>query len=330
MGDFDGGGPPHGGGSNAFREGRAPARDGMPLEVANLSVELGGRAVLEDVSFSARTGRIGAVLGPNGAGKSTLFRAILGLLAPTSGGARVLGVASSALTAKDRARVAYVPETHAEQPSARVDELEELRASLYPSFDRGTFRSIAADFGLRRDARVRDLSRGQRAGLLVALALAQRPELLLLDDPTLGLDPLARRRVVDALLAYARGAVGTLVFASHELGDVERIADDVVFLTEGRVRAADSLLELVEQSCAVSVPGPASRAALAAIDGVLRIDERRDGLSVVVFGTDDARVQTIAEVSRVVGADVGEPMPISFEECALSLLAPRPRAEIFS
>lgn len=321
---------PDGPGSSAFRSVPTPASLGAPLSVERLSVELGGRTILDDVSFTAHAGRIAAVLGPNGAGKSTLFRALLGLVAPTAGGSHVLGVPSNALSASDRARIAYVPETHAEQPSARIDDLEELRTALYPGFDRGVFQSIAADFSLRRDARVRELSRGQRAGLLVALALAQRPALLLLDDPTLGLDPLARRRVVDALLAYGRGAVGTLVFASHELGDVERIADDVVVLTDGRVRAADGLADLVERTCGVTVSSPASRAAIAAIDGVLRVEQQRDGLSIVVFGTSAARDQTLADVARVAGAAIGEPTPISFEECALALLAPRPRAEIFS
>lgn len=300
------------------------------VDVTRLTVELGGRAVLSDVSFAAREQRITAVLGPNGAGKSTLFRALLGLVAPTSGGATVFGAPASDLSAADRARVAYVPETHAEQPSARVDDLEALRAALYPRFDRRMFRGIAADFGLRRDARVRDLARGQRAGLVVALALAQRPDLLLLDDPTLGLDPVARRSVVDALLSYGRSAAGTLVFASHELADVERIADDVVFLADGQVRAADSLAELVEQSCSVALPADVSRAAIAAIDGVVRVERGAVGVSVVVFGSGAARQHTLARVAEIAGGDVGAPTPISFEECALSLLGARAQSEIFS
>ncbi|MFO0548684.1 MAG: ABC transporter ATP-binding protein [Polyangiaceae bacterium] len=300
------------------------------VEAEGLSLSYGGRPILHAVSLRARPGRISAILGPNGAGKSTLFRALLGLESVSSGSARLLGRDSRELGPRELSRIAFVPETHVEEPRARIRELVELRSALYPQFDRDMFAELAATFGLRREARIRELSRGQRAGVVVSLALAQDPELLLLDDPTLGLDPVARRLVIDALLGYARDKAGALVFASHDLGDVERIADDVVVLSEGSVRAAGQLSDIVDRACAVTVAATTSRVRLTAIAGVLRVEPRRDALHVVVYGERETRRDALARIERESGGLLGEPAPLSFEDCALSLLRPSSHLESLS
>lgn len=291
------------------------------VEVHDLTVRYGDTVALAGVSLSAPRGRVLAVVGKNGAGKSTLFRALLGLIPVERGELRLLGLPSRTLSATDRARVAFVSERHAELGHARVDELARLRASLYPAFDAGLFASLTAEAEVRATARVGELSRGQRAIVCVGLALAQRPELLLLDDPTLGLDPLARRRVMQALLSATRSEAVTVLFASHELADVERVADDVLLLARGHGSLAVSLEDFVADACVALLPSACDRAALSEVQGVLWVWPRRHGLEVVVRGDEHERDATLGALARIAATEVETPRPVSFEELALAWLA---------
>lgn len=291
------------------------------VEVDDLTVRYGDTLALAGVSLTVERGRVLAVVGKNGAGKSTLFRALLGLVPVERGELRLLGRPSRTLSAQDRERVAFVSERHAELGHARIEELGRLRASLYPSFDAALFSSLLAEAEVRRTARIGELSRGQRAIVCVGLALAQRPELLLLDDPTLGLDPLARRRVMQALLSVTRSEAVTVLFASHELADVERVADDVLLLARGRGSLALPLEDFVADACVVLLPPGAERRALAEVDGVLWVWPRRHGLEVVVRGAEPARRETVTALARVAATEIEAPRPVSFEELALAWLA---------
>jgi len=291
------------------------------VEVHDLTVRYGDTVALAEVSLTVARGRVLAVVGKNGAGKSTLFRALLGLVPVEQGELRLLGRPSRTLSAQDRGRVAFVSERHAELGHARIEELGRLRASLYPSFDGQLFASLLAEAEVRGRTRIGELSRGQRAIVCVGLALAQRPELLLLDDPTLGLDPLARRRVMQALLSATRSEAVTVLFASHELADVERVADDVLLLSRGRGSLAIPLEDFVADACVVPLPSATDRSALAEIEGVLWVWPRRNGLEVVVRGSERERHATVAALARVADADLQAPRAVSFEELALAWLA---------
>lgn len=286
----------------------------------DLHVSLGGRAVLEGVDVTAERGRVLAVLGHNGAGKSTLLRSCLGLCPATRGQAFILGRASDELGPDELVRLAYVPETHAERTGAAVGEVVELRAALYPRFDHEKFNELAASFRLERAARVGTLSRGQRAGLVLSLALAQRPELLLLDDPTLGLDPPSRRRVLEAIVGFGREPEQAVVVASHDLADIERIADDVAIISSGRVIVASELTDLVESVFATTVRPALPARALDGLAGLLRIDVRQGETRLLVRQSDRGSLE---EVARRAGVELTEPWTVSFEEVATSLLEAR-------
>ncbi len=294
-----------------------------PVVVArDLTVFYGAEAALEDLSFSIDQGRVLAVVGANGAGKSTLFRALLGFIPSERGTARLFGRAPHALTNDDRSKIAYVSERHSELGHARVSELAKFRASIYPRFDSSLFETLLTELDLPRGGVIGELSRGQRAGVVVSLAIAQRPDLLLLDDPTLGLDPLARRRIIQAVLAATRERPLTVLIATHELADVERIADDVVLLARGRGAVAVEMESFVSDACVLGVLQRVDGASLAAIEGVLHVWQKRDGHEVVVRGDASERELTRSRVAELVGREISS-RPVGFEELALAWLARR-------
>lgn len=291
------------------------------ISVADLRLAYGARRVIDDLSFEVMQGRTLTLIGPNGAGKSTLFRALVGLHTSELGRIQVLGCDAQSLKPQVLSRLAFVPETHAEEPSLRVEELVSYRAALYPHFDRAFFGELAADFALRKDARVRELSRGQRAGLVVGLAIAQKPDLLLLDDPLLGLDPLARRRIVEAILSRTAEGEGTTVMAAHELGDIERVTDDVIFLGRGHGRSLGSLTDLLDRVRLVRVAPNTSIASLEALPDVFAVDVKRECIEVVIERT-DVRAQLLA-----LDPEASLDEAISFEGVVLAWLAHETRKE---
>ncbi len=290
------------------------------VEVHDLTVRYGEVVALEGLSFQVERGRVLAIVGSNGAGKSTLFRALLGLVPVAEGSARLLGASAPRLGHVDRARIAFVSERHTELEHLRVRDLARFRAEMYPRFDAAGFVALAEELHLPLGTPFGALSRGQRGAALVSLALAQRPELLLLDDPTLGLDPLARRRIVQAVLGASRERAITIVLATHELADVERIADDLVLLTRGRASPAMTLESFVSDACSVDVPRTTPLEAIQELEGVLHVWPRRGAHQVVIRGDEVARARITRALARVAQVELS-PRLVTFEEVALAWLA---------
>lgn len=293
------------------------------VRLRGATVRYGGKVALDDVSFSVETGRHLAIVGANGAGKSTLFRAMTGLQSLDAGEATVLGCPAERLGEAVRRRVAYVPETHPELAGARVLDVVAFRRQFYPSFDEPLFRDLTSPVGLGRSTRFGELSRGQRALVVVGLAIAQAPDVLLLDDPSLGLDPLARRRIVQAILAAARDRALTVIHATHEITDVERVADDILLLSRGRVACdAEEIEGFVARSAAVRVPPGAPREAIEELDSVLHVWPRRDHLEVILSG-DEPALRSACTTLAILSGSSGElsPRPVSLEEVTLAWLA---------
>jgi ABC-2 type transport system ATP-binding protein len=218
-----------------------PSPTPSALEVRDLTVHLGGTAVLDGLSLSARTGALTALLGPNGAGKTTLLRCCTGLVTPDGGSVRVLGRAPG--SPEVTAAVGLMPQSTGAWSGIRAGELLGYLASLYAHpLD---VAALVARLGIGSYARTpyRRLSGGQQQAVNLAGALVGRPELVFLDEPTAGMDPHARRATWD-LLRELRTAGVTVVLTTHAMDEAAALADQVWMIDRGRVAASGTVAEL--------------------------------------------------------------------------------------
>lgn len=205
------------------------------IETDALVLSYGRKRALDDLTLRIPRGRIHAIVGANGAGKSSLFRILLGMQSPTRGDARILGRDCASLTEQDRARIGFVNEEHSLPLWLRVDEVVAMQRRMYPRWNEARYLNIVGHFNVLPDQRVRELSRGERAGLNLAMAMAQQPELLLLDEPTLGLDVVAKRAFLEAVLVAVEGSDCTIIYCSHQMDEIERLADNLIVFERGKL-----------------------------------------------------------------------------------------------
>lgn len=206
------------------------------IETTELGKSFNGRRVLRDINLTVPRGSIFGFIGPNGAGKTTTIRLILGLLQPSSGSAQVLGLDSRTQGIDIRNKVGYVAEDNHFYPWMRVDELIRFHAGFFPAWDHQRAEHLLEVFDLHPGTKVKELSKGMRTQLGLTLALAHKPELLILDEPTSGLDPVWRRRFLQTLTRETAAGNTTVFFSSHILSDVERVADWVAIIVDGRIK----------------------------------------------------------------------------------------------
>lgn len=211
------------------------------IETHRLSKYFGSKCVLDNLDLQIAKGGTHAIVGLNGAGKSTLFHILLGLMHPDQGCSKVLGVDSQALTPMCRGQIAYVNDNHTLPPWMHVAALTDLQRSFYPQqWSDTAYQDVLTNFNVNQQQKVNQLSRGERAGLNLALAVGQQPQLLLLDEPTLGLDPVARQHALETILFTNAQDDMTVLYCSHQLEEVERIADTLIVLENGKINCATS------------------------------------------------------------------------------------------
>ena len=205
------------------------------ISISNLTRRFGTRTALDSVTVSMPRGAVYGLVGANGAGKTTLIKHILGLLRTDSGTVRVFGRDPVADPVGVLSRIGYLSEENDLPGWMRVDELMRYSRAFYPAWDDAYAEELRRNFALDAAAKVRDLSKGQkaRAGLLVALAY--RPELLLLDEPSSGLDPIVRRDILGAVIRTIAHEGRTVLFSSHLLDEVEEVADHVTMISAGKI-----------------------------------------------------------------------------------------------
>nr|WP_315492016.1 ATP-binding cassette domain-containing protein [uncultured Rhodoferax sp.] len=181
----------------------AAAQSDFVIETHNLSKRYGTKLALDSLNLRIPRGRVHAIVGANGAGKSTLFRVLLGFLPPSSGSASILGRDSQRLTPQDRGRIGFVNEEHSLPGWMTVSAVTAMQRAQYPRWKQAAFDEVIGHYHVLQDQKINQLSRGERAGLNLAIALAQVPELLVLDEPTLGLDVVAKRAFLESLMGCA-------------------------------------------------------------------------------------------------------------------------------
>jgi ABC-2 type transport system ATP-binding protein len=214
------------------------------IEFRGVERHFGAQAVLRGLSFSVQPGQVYALLGRNGAGKTTALRILLGFLQPHAGEARVLGLASATLAPAERERIGYVSEGHKLYLEMRVADALAFEAGTRPRFERAAAERELERCGIPAEKRIHALSRGQRAQLALVLAACGTPEVLIFDDPAMGLDVAMRRELLGSLIELLSARGCAVLFSSHILSDVERIADRVGILHGGALIVDAPLDEL--------------------------------------------------------------------------------------
>lgn len=214
------------------------------LVVEGLTRRYGSALAVDNLHLTVPRGTVLGLLGPNGAGKSTTLRMIMGLLQPTAGTVRVLGLDPFQTPSQVRQQIGYVPETPQIYRWMTVREVLHFCRALYASWKDQQAELLLDAFQLPSNRKVRQLSKGMLAKLSLVIALAHEPELLILDEPLSGLDPLARDEFLDGVLQGLCGGERTVIFSSHQLDEVNRLSDSVAVLHAGRLLTHCPLDEL--------------------------------------------------------------------------------------
>jgi ABC-2 type transport system ATP-binding protein len=217
------------------------------IDIRDLRKQFRRKPVLDGLSMHVEKGQTFAFLGRNGAGKTTTIKMLLGLLRPDGGSARVLGIDPIADPLEARRKVGYLAEDQTMFGWMRVEQIIRYVAPFYPTWDHRLATRYAEQFELPLSTKVRHLSKGQNVRLGLLLALAHRPEVVILDDPALGLDPIMRREFNRDLIANLQSDGRTVLYSSHLLYEVEPVADAVAILHEGRIVRQARTEELREQ-----------------------------------------------------------------------------------
>jgi ABC-2 type transport system ATP-binding protein len=294
-----------------------PVEGTSVIRFTDVHRHFGTQPVLRGLSFAVAPGEVYAFLGRNGAGKTTALRILLGFLAPHRGSAGILGTDSQRLGPAQRARIGYVGEGHRLYPLMRVVDAVAFEAGTRPAFRRDFADAAVQRCGLRRGQVVARLSRGQRAQLALILAVASRPEVLVFDDPAMGLDVVMRREFLDAMIDLLAGSGCTVLFSSHVLTDVERIADRVGILHEGRMLVDARLDDLKARVRRCRWTPANGQEPPAADDRLLRVGRRRDGFELTLLDADAAMLARLRANGRL-----GELLVPTLEELFLDLTGP--------
>ena len=236
-----------------------------PIEIRQLTRRYGRLEAVHDLSLDVPAGSVCALLGPNGAGKTTTLKVLLNLLPPTRGEARVLGVDSRKLSPRELQQIGYVSESQQQPDWMTVRQFLDYCRPFYPTWDQALEKTLLARFELPPERKLKHLSRGMRVKAILLSVLAFRPKVLVLDEPFSGLDPVVREDVTSGLLETAQAGDWTVLLASHDIEEVERLADRVALLEAGRVWLDETVESLLQRFRRVEVDlqeGPAQTDAI--------------------------------------------------------------------
>jgi ABC-2 type transport system ATP-binding protein len=285
------------------------------IETRELTRYFGSKCAVDTVSFKVPKGSVFAFVGRNGAGKTTTIRMILGLLEPTRGSSAILGYDSMRLPPQARARIGYMAEGHPVYGWMRVGQYSGFQRGFYERWNQEIFASVIDYFAINPKMKAGQLSHGQRAGLHLAMTLATEPEVLMLDDPATGLDPSARRSLLEGMLYFTRNRERAVFFSTHLLDDVERVADYVAVLDYSVLRvcsSADTFRERIRRLVVRFASEPPRK--LPVIPGLLRASRAENELSLIVANFNGRTERDLESV----GALAIDEQPISLEDALIA------------
>ncbi|MBI5095984.1 MAG: ABC transporter ATP-binding protein [Candidatus Hydrogenedentes bacterium] len=280
-------------------------------EVEGLTRRFGRTTLaLDNVSLRVPKGSVFGLVGENGAGKTTLIKHLLGQYKPQSGTVRVFGESPIEAPEKVLAGIGYLSEDHDLPGWMRIDELINYTQAFYPDWDDTYAEHLLKTFELQPEAKIKTLSRGQRAQAGLLTALAHRPPLLLLDEPSAGLDAVVRRDILGAVIRTVADEGRTVLFSSHLLDEVERVADYIAMISKGKLVLCDSLdaIKAKHHSLTLHVEQPWTKPPT--VPGALAVTGGGRDWTVVT----DGRIEEARTAIRTLGATILEETTPSLED----------------
>ncbi len=230
-----------------------------PVCIQNLQHNYGKRELYNGLHLTIPKGRVCALLGKNGVGKTTLIQILMGFLRPSGGECRIFGDLAYAIRPETRARVGLLFEKHLAYQFFTIEQIEKYTRQFYPRWKPERFYNLVDLLGLPPSHRIAHMSEGQRSQVVLGLTLAQDPELLILDDYSMGLDAGYRRLFIDYLCENLRDGEHTTIITSHVIQDMERFVDDAVFMRRHKMAHQTSLADFIQNFSCYTLPIPQNR-----------------------------------------------------------------------
>ena len=280
------------------------------VEVHELSRQFGKTKALDSVSLQLQPGFVYGLVGANGQGKTTLMKHLLGLLRAQQGSVRVFGLDPVKQPVQVLQRIGYLSEERELPEWMRIDELMRYTAAYHPNWDSAYSRELLDTFELDGAKKVKELSKGMRAQAGLIAAVAHRPELLLLDEPSTGLDAVVRKDILNVIIRTVADDGRTTIFSSHLLDEVEQMSDYVFMIDAGRLVLQGRLDDIKNQHQRLSVSFATARDELPPIDGILSAERQGKDWSIVCNGA----LQQVHESLLSMGAEVTHSRNASLQE----------------
>jgi ABC-2 type transport system ATP-binding protein len=293
------------------------------IEVENLTRHFDDLIAVDGVNLQVPRGSVLGLLGVNGAGKSTLIKMLMGHLRPSAGNIRILGRDLKKEQLEIRRRVGYVSENRYLYEWMTVEEILRFTQAFHENWAEEKARELVERFTLPMKKKIRELSRGNRARVCLLLALAYNPELILLDEPTTGLDPIVRRDFLENIIWEIGQEGRTVLFSSHIVEEIERIADYVAIMDNGRILSVSTVEALKQSHRRVRFSSTGNQTELARAPGLLAIYQARHESILTLQGFGEESLRWLESH----GVHQPELLPMSLEEIFVDSVRARRRLE---
>lgn len=287
------------------------------VDVQGLTRQFDRKAALNDLSLVVPRGGVFGLIGGNGAGKTTLIRHLLGMLKAQTGSVRVFGLDPVGYPVEVLGRIGYLSEDRDLPNWMRIHELMRYTQAFYPNWDPKYAEELREAFDLDPNAKVKSLSRGQRARAGLLVALAHRPDLLVLDEPSSGLDPVVRRDILGAIIRTIADEGRTVFFSSHLLDEVERVADRVAIIHQGRIILTASMDEIKDTHRKMTLRFQQPMSQAPALVGTLTCEGGGAEWTYVCSG----EASQLRRAAEAIGATVVEDSSLTLDEIFVSRIS---------
>jgi len=282
------------------------------IETSGLTKRFGSLIAVNNLDLNIPTGSVYGFLGRNGAGKTTTIRMLLGLASPTSGSVRVLDMNPKTDARSIKEQVGYVAEGQSMYGWMKVKEIIKFTAGFYKkNWDASIASSFCERFELNPSSKIKNLSKGQQMRLALTLALAPRPRLLILDDPTMGLDPITRKELLNDIVLAIQEEGRTVFFSTHILSELERVADSIAIIDRGRLKVTGEIDALKASVRTIRMTFDNTPPSNISIDGLLRVQGNGRDCLVTLTDFSDDKVALLKQQYNPSGI---EPRSVSLDE----------------